>query len=586
MKKKREKKQSREKTQAYKTFQDEMFFVGIKNNLITVAIILIYVLLFLGASVSKMGLMILFATISVLIFQFFVAPFTNASYTRNISNLLIIWKEGNLDQEKTTNLLIEILRCPKIIMYFIFLLFGLASLLFIILTYFFIEISHLQLVFLFTVTIFSSYVAGIIALYTSEFITQKYAIAIFESNIDFELLKSKKYYGVSLKIQFLLFVIIPVFFIGILIFIYFLKQHHILVEQNILQIAKTLVFFIINTIVLMSLFLIFRNNSILEIGKVQYLLEWLSVTDFKFEREIPVFLNNELSYITFLLKNTIKRFPKILDFHSLLSSEMYEHSFLLESYFFEQETLNQTNQRITRDFKDTLSLLKNISETFFEDIHSIFDLHSQLASILDETNEHINEAKKNANSLELENIEIHRSIKNLENQLHSISEVTSLLTDIADQTKIIAFNAELEAIKAGSEGENFLIIAAEIRRLADYTMDSIIETKDQITLIQETTRKLIGNMHNGIELTKRNKNLINKKEELLYTVKIQLETENLDLKNIENNKYKQEDGHEKMKYLLEQLSSVFNEYNMHSYDIENYIASIKRIAETLSKGEV
>lgn len=101
------------------------------------------------------------------------------------------------------------------------------------------------------------------------------------------------------------------------------------------------------------------------------------------------------------------------------------------------------------------------------------------------------------------NLSSTREIKNLENQLTGISEITSLLTDIADQIKIIAFNAELEAVKAGASGKNFLIIATEIRRLADYTMDSIIETQEQISLVHTTTEKLISHFQDSLEITKK-----------------------------------------------------------------------------------
>jgi methyl-accepting chemotaxis protein len=82
-------------------------------------------------------------------------------------------------------------------------------------------------------------------------------------------------------------------------------------------------------------------------------------------------------------------------------------------------------------------------------------------------------------------------IKILGNQIDSIWEIVNIINGIADQTKIIAFNAELEAAAAGEAGKNFQIVAGEIRRLADSTVDSTNEIKSKINEIQHASDKLI-----------------------------------------------------------------------------------------------
>jgi methyl-accepting chemotaxis protein len=82
-------------------------------------------------------------------------------------------------------------------------------------------------------------------------------------------------------------------------------------------------------------------------------------------------------------------------------------------------------------------------------------------------------------------------IKTLGNQIDSIWEIVNIINGIADQTKIIAFNAELEAAAAGEAGKNFQIVASEIRRLADSTVDSTNEIKGKINEIQHASDKLI-----------------------------------------------------------------------------------------------
>ncbi len=82
-------------------------------------------------------------------------------------------------------------------------------------------------------------------------------------------------------------------------------------------------------------------------------------------------------------------------------------------------------------------------------------------------------------------------IKSLTEQIGSIWDIVTMIDNIADQTKIIAFNAELEASSARDAGKNFRIVASEIRRLADNTVSSTSEIRTKITEIQHTSDQLI-----------------------------------------------------------------------------------------------
>ncbi len=90
-------------------------------------------------------------------------------------------------------------------------------------------------------------------------------------------------------------------------------------------------------------------------------------------------------------------------------------------------------------------------------------------------------------------------IKTLSEKINSIWEIVNMINNIADQTKIIAFNAELEAASAGDAGKNFQIVASEIRRLADSTVTSTSEIKSQINEIQQSSDHLILSSESGTE---------------------------------------------------------------------------------------
>jgi len=97
------------------------------------------------------------------------------------------------------------------------------------------------------------------------------------------------------------------------------------------------------------------------------------------------------------------------------------------------------------------------------------------------------------------NTETIEGIKKLGTKIESIWEIVNIINGIADQTKIIAFNAELEASAAGEAGKNFQIVATEIRRLADNTVSSTTEIKKKINEIQHSSDRLIITSEDGTE---------------------------------------------------------------------------------------
>lgn len=78
-----------------------------------------------------------------------------------------------------------------------------------------------------------------------------------------------------------------------------------------------------------------------------------------------------------------------------------------------------------------------------------------------------------------------------------ISKVMEIIKAITDQTKLIAFNAALEASSAGEAGKRFSVVASEIRRLADSVADSTGEIEAKIQEIQDSISRLVITSEKG-----------------------------------------------------------------------------------------
>jgi methyl-accepting chemotaxis protein len=86
---------------------------------------------------------------------------------------------------------------------------------------------------------------------------------------------------------------------------------------------------------------------------------------------------------------------------------------------------------------------------------------------------------------------IAQTIIRLSEQSQLIGGITAAVTDLADQSNVLAVNAAIEAARAGEQGKGFAVVAQEIRSLAEQSKQATTQVRAILNDVQKATSAVV-----------------------------------------------------------------------------------------------
>ncbi|WP_147822197.1 methyl-accepting chemotaxis protein [Salidesulfovibrio onnuriiensis] len=178
--------------------------------------------------------------------------------------------------------------------------------------------------------------------------------------------------------------------------------------------------------------------------------------------------------------------------------------------------------------------------------------------------------------------QLRESMNRLGTEVESIGSVMNVINDIADQTNLLALNAAIEAARAGEAGRGFAVVADEVRKLAEKTMQATTEVGTVVTTIQNASKENMAAMGVAMKDLARVAELTQESGSALKAIETQVEASASQIQSIATAAEEQSATSEEINRSVEEINSITEDTARGAADTASAVAELANQINGLS----
>ncbi len=287
-------------------------------------------------------------------------------------------------------------------------------------------------------------------------------------------------------------------------------------------------------------------------------------------RPVVEAINLMLGEISGIL-GTVQLVTQAVDEHT---REVQHHSNLLVKDTGQQE---RQVQHISLAIGEMAGIMQRVSES----ATLIAGVSSEAMEVNQEGQHQIARAMEGMSQVREVTRQSSRVMKRLGESGQEINDTVQEISDLTARMNLLALNAAIEAVRAGEQGQGFVMIAQEIRALAVHSAEAVRKVSTRLRTIQHETAAVAGSVEQNIQQVVMQSELVSETGAALEAISVVTTQMSNLVEDICAAAENQAQGSRRVSYSVEEISRMTSEITQHMLEMQQSLAHLVELTNLL-----
>lgn len=323
-----------------------------------------------------------------------------------------------------------------------------------------------------------------------------------------------------------------------------------------------------------------QENERLQQGVIQLLLdiEGAKMGDLTVRATVD---NGEMGSVADAFNATIQSLNQLVTQMQIATNQVHQSAFNSEA------SVRRLSQEATTQAEVVSVTLNSVAE-MAQSIQSVADSAQEAAVIArkallaaQEGWETMDETVRSIQNIRTSVVETSKKVKRLAESSQEIYKIVSIISGISEKTNLLAFNASIEAARAGKNGQGFRVVADEVRRLAERVTNSTKEIEQLVSTIQQETAEVLQTMDQSTKQVVTGTKLVGKTKQTLENLAVISQKIDQLLQSISVSTVSQTQASKMVNQTMEEVAAIAKNTSSESEAVSSALQALVAVAEEL-----